>query len=921
MLRCSKCGTINVDGNSFCSSCGTRLARTSIRCPKCGTSNRVGNIFCDKCQTKLISPDVVIPPEESDTTITTVKGISLPTRASTDEVPVMPDWLQQLTDNVRIESFEEVTEDDNTAFASDDQAPSELPDWLSELVELDGIAPNNVVEIDSHADDTSIAQDLPDWLLARQDSVPQSEQKPASSSLQTYETELDNQDTSSRRQAGDTSTEDLPDWLSGIADQVDDPVLATSSEYDIPEWLTTVDDVVDASDTQTDQPMMDWLKPVLETEPDELTASTAVDMQTGSEPDWISDHTEDVDKPKWLLDPKKLKAPTIDLDAPDIAVTEAHSTARAETDIDLTPDWLSIKVSDTDVEDNQGSGQDAPSDTGVLDWLDELGEASFGAEQATTPQLPPQSVTPNEGLPSWLSELNVPQGEAEDSQSVFTPESAAALSAEIQEPDTPAWLDEVSPSPEIIAIQPAAPAFMPSEEEPSLQTGQIIDQDKADEQAFPSWLNELRLSEPGAVTGDTIIGADYAGPAGDFPASDGGLPSAYTDDLVRADLPEWLHDLKPPEGSTWTPFAALSTKEAVEAGNLSPADVPDWVQTLRPKPGEQRETLSDDVLPPEPAEIDGPLASLVGILPATAAVDMPADYEVNLVQIPESVVRQAQLWQQLLGQPRSAVRKVAHPEAQRSFSLTLVRIIVAGIFILGSLAALWLLPSRNLVATSLMENTPGLQMFVTSIDSLQPGETVIVAIEYGWAQAEEMTVIAQAVLNHLADQEVNVMAVSTMPEGTAVIPHLLESTELSNVVSGGASYLSSSASGIARFLKEPEVQSTSMLIVLSSHYERLRWWIEQNQIAASAAGNMPLLLNAALSASIGPLAAPYIDEHNTQGWMIGFQDSLNYQALRGIQNPEQAHILGALMVMHWAAIILLIIGFLYSLISSKKGVT
>ena len=253
-------------------------------------------------------------------------------------------------------------------------------------------------------------------------------------------------------------------------------------------------------------------------------------------------------------------------------------------------------------------------------------------------------------------------------------------------------------------------------------------------------------------------------------------------------------------------------------------------------------------------------------------------------------------------------------------SSTIVRIILAAVFVLGSLAALWLLPPSNLAATVSMGNTVGPQLFVDSVDALQPGETAIVAVEYGWAQAEEMTAIANAILHHLMDQEVNVIAVSTMAEGTAVIPHLLESNKLSNVISGNALYLSGSASGIAGFLSEPDAQSASMLIVLSSQYERIRWWIEQNKIAAGTTGNLPLLVNTGLSASVGPLTAPYLDEHNTHGWVIGFQDSVNYQALRGLQDREQTRILGVLLVMHWSAIILLIIGFLYTLVAGKKRI-
>lgn len=354
--------------------------------------------------------------------------------------------------------------------------------------------------------------------------------------------------------------------------------------------------------------------------------------------------------------------------------------------------------------------------------------------------------------------------------------------------------------------------------------------------------------------------------------------------------------------------------------DLTLADVPDWVQELRPQPGIQKEKQQEGILPLEPAEVEGPLATLAGILPSTTIVDMPADYEVTLVKIPDNVLKQAQLWQQLLGKPRSTARKVVQPVTRSNRNSTVLRIFVATILILGSLAALWLLPPGYIGITPSIKHTPGPQIFFDSVDALEPGETAIVAVEFGWTQAEEMTAIADAVLNHLMDRKINIIAVSTMPEGASIIPDLLDRNELSNALAGNSTYLTGSASGVAGFLKEPESQSASMLIVISSQYERLRWWIEQNQVTSGTAGDSALILNTGLSAAIGPLASPYLNEHNVEGWMVGFQDSLNYQALRGLQSAEQTRMLDILFFMHWITIIFLLMGFLYTLVSGKKRI-
>ena len=909
MLRCSKCGTINADGNLICNNCGKKFDRTTIKCPECGTLNTVGNIFCDNCQTQIVSPDEVIPPEEEDITITPVKGISLPTRADSDEEADIPEWLQQLTDDVQTNIGEEVPEENNVDFSDDDQADMELPSWLL-----------------SDSDDIT-QKDLP----SQPDITP----------------ELDVQDVPESTQTEETPTAGIPDWLSAIADEIDAAASSPSGAPDIPEWLSSIaEDSGTASDPETDQPLPGLIKPEFESESagmptddaqpviefDEKIAvetdSETLEISLTSEPDVSSEYTEQDTQLQSFLEKTEPELLPSDSDAPEVPGSEIPLPVQTmhidqtENDINLTPDWLSIPVVDVKTEDVQEDEEDTETDEEIPDWLSELGERTFEAEKTSTPKLSAEKVMDNQDLPSWLSEINVQQDATEDSQSVFTPESAEALAPETQQPETPAWLDEVSTPSETISIRPAAPAFIPSEVEVEQKAEEgDLDLGEVEDESFPSWLNELRLPEPGDASSDTPASVGFGVPAGEFLGSlDETLPGD-TEGLARAEVPEWLHDLKPPAGGPWPPLATVPSAEALDLEEITPADVPDWVRALRPEPGEQREKAPEQILPLEPAEIEGPLSSLAGILPTSTVIDMPADFKVDLVKIPDNVIKQARLWQQLLGQPRSGARKVAQRGAFTDRSSKIMRIMVTIIFVFGSIAALWLLPPNNLTSVSSTGNTPGTTKFVDSVDMLQPGETVIVAVEYGWAQADEMTSIANVVLNHLLDQKVNVIAVSTMPEGTAIIPYLLESHELSNMVSGNALYLSNSASGIAGFLNEPNAQSASMLIILSSHYERIRWWIEQNHIAASAAGNSALIVNAGLSASVGPLTAPYLNEFNTHGWLIGFQDSLSYQALRGLQDAEQTRILNVLLVMHWSAVILLIIGFLYTLVSGEKRVS
>lgn len=59
-LACPKCGTLNIVGAKFCSSCGaelqvlqTKAETQTTLCPKCGAQNKAGNKFCYSCGAPL----------------------------------------------------------------------------------------------------------------------------------------------------------------------------------------------------------------------------------------------------------------------------------------------------------------------------------------------------------------------------------------------------------------------------------------------------------------------------------------------------------------------------------------------------------------------------------------------------------------------------------------------------------------------------------------------------------------------------------------------------------------------------------------------------------------------------------------------------------------------------------------------------
>ncbi|MCD6286431.1 MAG: hypothetical protein J7M39_11025, partial [Anaerolineae bacterium] len=132
-------------------------------------------------------------------------------------------------------------------------------------------------------------------------------------------------------------------------------------------------------------------------------------------------------------------------------------------------------------------------------------------------------------------------------------------------------------------------------------------------------------------------------------------------------------------------------------------------------------------------------------------------------------------------------------------------------------------------------------------------------------------------------------------------------------------YLAGNASGISAFLSQPDAQAAHHILVLASRPERLRWWIEQVQLAYGSAPT-PVSLSVGVSASAGPIVAPYLRTLQIQGWLVGLPDALAYRELRGVEDVNSAaRTLDVLMLAHWAAGGLLVIGLLVSLVAGKKG--
>ena len=845
MIRCPSCGTFNHDSQRVCRSCGSALPQTRRRCPECGALNPVGNLFCDRCNARLLGAEDIVPGSASaqkgtgDTPQddhTPVKGISLPTRAST---PVHTTG----------------TEDDAG------QRPA-LPDWLAGLVD----------------EDTELG--LTEPALTGSDEV----------------------DLGRAREEGA-----LPHWLTGGEALTPAPLLDATDAAPLPAWLAggAEDAAALGGAAGEAEPLPDWLSDVLGSDAAEDEGISAARKRAAAAPkreaaaqenaasfDAGTHRREDAPPDRLSDGPSSEALVFAESELPNWLAQAQALTLDDLGQGDAPPDEVPVEAPHAEEEPVASSGAAEEEDIVLPDWLQEIvAEGATAAEDVGSEQ-----------LPDWLVELSSAQAAppAVGATEVFLPSEEGSAPASAPAKETPSWLDGLDAAPEQASspVHTTAAVFVgqPPAEEHARQNA------KADAlpalvegpEQVPEWLRELDLEVSESV-----------------PTSE---PALGLGDLARAEVPAWLQELAPP-GT----LEDRAVEPAVtSADTLAPADIPEWVEALRPERPEGRRGARVEgapplarAIPPTPAEPEGPLEGLVGVLPAVSAVDRPVDAKSAVVRaVPEAISAQAQLWQRLLEQPRRSERSVWRGRPSDRKGSSVFRWVVSSLLVVGLFAAFWLIPDGvRLAQVSPTQIGGGVPALVEGIDRLEPGDAVILAIEYSPAYADEMSRIAAPILAHLKSRQVEVSVVSSLPEGLGLgyaLPLPVHTT-------GGDGYLPGGASGIAAFLAREEAASADRLVVLVSEPQRLIWWLEQNALLGADA----LPLSIATSASAGPLVAPYFENAQVEGWVTGLPQAFTYGEIRGDgSGGDLARVLDLLMLAHWAVVGLLLVAFFYTLVDA-----
>lgn len=899
-----------------------------VRCPMCGKPNPAELDVCQFCQARLRpvweTGGLNSAGDQNPAGAGQSEGAADPAdwlRAlgGSDDLPAesqepAPDWLSGREDAANADRASAVGGQDDAVRPLDD-LPGELPDWLSRLGLQDEDAAPPVA--DRAADLTGSG-------------APESGGRSAGSAGET---------SAWSEFAGDAGLPE-PDWFKETPAESQAPdEWGASAADEFPDWLKSPANALDRS------------------------GETRAPRAEGALPDWLHDAAEE----PGAAGPEAASFstdPFARTDA-DLPYTEQPDTSAGFGDwaepIEEQPDQVVPQASDEDADDlaypewfAQSAGEDAP------DWLRTAMQDETGGEAPAEP--PPVSEPSKITSPPWLMELGNETGleqtgageaaseEDEDFAAWITSVGATSTEPEVgAHPDetrdvdwlsgagdVPGWLSEYAGEPAAESEpQPAErPEWLPSGDEVGAEVfspapdnaewiasiGAEADRLQAAEEALPpeegdydlSWLETLEAAHPGMTLETDEETGGFGAPVDAYSAEDTGI--------APGDLPAWL--------SGGDDESELSPAVEPAAGDaLNPGELPSWLMGMRPEsiPGEKE--LAAPTTGFEQVEGAGPLAGLRGVLPAEpdiAQAEKPPTYSV-LLQVSEAQNAQTKLLAELVAAETEAPAQAAAAAVGSSAVLRRVTAVLLILTLLltmltGSPAMYRPMPPAELDAVR------------ETIEGLESGAPVLVAVEYEPGYSGEMDTAARAVLVHLLRQAAAPTLISTLPTGPMQIERLMAQVgaaenrtlaageQYNNLgfISGETLALASlnavpSAPGAVGAQGVGNLASYRLVIVATADPDRARAWIEQS---ARTLGNTPLVM--ILSAQAEPMVRPYFNATAgpVRGILTGLTGALIYET--NTAQPDGA-------VRDWApfniglaiAVTLMLLGAVFNILSGR----
>jgi hypothetical protein len=309
-------------------------------------------------------------------------------------------------------------------------------------------------------------------------------------------------------------------------------------------------------------------------------------------------------------------------------------------------------------------------------------------------------------------------------------------------------------------------------------------------------------------------------------------------------------------------------------------------------------------------EASGPLAGIRGILPgetSTPSYTRAADYHVGL-ENKQKREDHILAFQEILSTEKTQVKV---PGYRRTRAAGTVRWIIMVFLFFIMLTAVVGASKPGYLPTSMPRET--IQLF-QSIVSLQPGDKILLAIDYEPAYAGEVEAVANPVLNHLMVKQADIFVISTNPAGTALAQKMIddlslfpqtnhapylnrEKFHLVGYLPGGQAGIQALNTGLTKAIPlTQDLKPTSdlpgisefsnlsefkALLILSDQPDTVRSWLEQ---VRQTEGTPELW--AVVSAQAVPLLRPYVRSGQLKGLAAGEYGGALYERI--LQQPGLA---------------------------------
>ena len=768
----------------------------------------------------------------------------------------IPDWLRRLAqveeetwDTVAPQPFSQETAQtekavgfDNESFTQADEFGAEIqvPEWFADIEET-------AVEPAAAAGDLfeGIPEgESPEWLadFAR----PEASKTPFESLPQQGEPEipawLSGLETAaipgaSPQAPSETPPEELPmpDWLLGLEESAPVRPATQPESTEIPSWLLGVSEPEPVSGPETQLP-------------DRLTAEVpqkTVESEATELPDWLRPAVETG---------AEIPAAEETLELPGWLAAEGPRKA-IEPEATELPDWLRSAVE---------TGAEIPAAEETLElpgWLKQIvseGETT-PAQQTGISQPFEEQETP----PDWLAQLESP---APTVETPLEPETDTSL---------PDWLHDLGEIPSATKSRVIGTDWLRKIEETPLPPEPLAEQEPTETVPAPDWLGALDWNEP-AQARPTPPSAGLPDWLGQVEESEPGEHElvGLTDQALSPELSELEQEIR---------LIAAQT-------GLRPAAEDDlaWIDKQRT----QTEPVNDPALP---VETSGPLAGLRGLLNPEPLLGLfPKSVYRPAQPTPDAHVAAAKLFETILSAPPAGPTVVEHTQAKEALASLGRWFIYITLLAVMILAAFLPRPFNELIRAPEMLETTG---FYAAVERLPQDSIVLLALDYDAALDGELTPQARAIVHHLAQRGIGMVAVSLTPQGSAIIEELF--AQEGNLVAGqnylNLGYLPPHPASLQALIDRPlnaltaglqidlattslgsrvtDLNEIDLIVTISGSVDHVRWWIEQ------VGTRYGIDIVAGVSAATAPYVLPYYqgDYGQIKGLLIGLAGAADYE--------------------------------------------